>query len=249
MVVPRALAAIRGAVGFALGAVLGIPIGWACFAISLYRGARAVHAEGAMCRAAITARDPVVAARLAGPALVRLSGAFHGQRGASHDVLCVAIRMQRTASDDPSQGDQDLSLASFESFATARRSLADTDIEDYLANHYSTVAPWWIDGLGPVVLRLVPPPPLPADRAGDRVARLDADLAADRARFELAIDTGSARHVIAELRLVERLATDDRALRTSMFRQGRGIRPVGVRNGIRAAVYPMSQIARRLRGG
>jgi hypothetical protein len=34
-----------------------------------------------------------------------------------------------------------------------------------------------------------------------------------------------------------------------MFRQGRAIRPVGFRNGVRATVYPISQLARRLRGG
>jgi hypothetical protein len=100
-----------------------------------------------------------------------------------------------------------------------------------------------------VILRLVPPPASPADRGGDRLARFDADLAADRARFELAVDTGRQRCVIAELRLVERLAIDDRSLRASMFRQGRGVRPLGLRNGIRATVYPMSQIGRRLRGG
>jgi hypothetical protein len=55
--------------------------------------------------------------------------------------------------------------------------------------------------------------------------------------------------VIAELRLVERMPIDDRLLRASMFRQGRGVRPLGLRNGIRATVYPISQTARRLRGG
>jgi hypothetical protein len=95
----------------------------------------------------------------------------------------------------------------------------------------------------------VAPAALPADRGADRLARLDADLAADRARFELAVGTGDARVALAELRLIERIATDDRGLRASMFRQGRGVRPLGLRNGIRATVYPMSQTARHLRGG
>ena len=50
-------------------------------------------------------------------------------------------------------------------------------------------------------------------------------------------------------RLVERLASDATTLRASMFRQGRSLRPLGLRNGIRATVYPLSQLARRLRGG
>jgi hypothetical protein len=111
------------------------------------------------------------------------------------------------------------------------------------------VTPWWVTTLGPVLLRLVPPPPQPADRGADRLARLDADLAAGRARFDLAVDTGTTERVIAELQLVERIAIDDRRLRASMFRQGRGVRPLGLRNGIRATVYPLSQVARRLRGG
>jgi hypothetical protein len=100
-----------------------------------------------------------------------------------------------------------------------------------------------------VILRLVPPPPAPVERGRDRLSRLDADLAAGSARFSLAVTTRAGATTIAELRIVERLAIDDRALRASMFRQGRGLRPLGFRNGIRATVYPMSQLARRLRGG
>jgi hypothetical protein len=245
----RVLAAIGLTILFAIGAVLGLLIGCVIFPISLYRGARAVHAEGVLCQVEIVARDPVVGQRLAGPALVRLSGAFEGQATRGSDVLGLDIRMQRTVSRDARDGDQDLLLGSFESFRTAGRDRANTNTGDYLANRYSTVTPWWVRAHGPVILRLVPPPPLPADRGRDRLARLDADLAADRARFALAIDTGTTELVIAELRLLERVTTDDRALRASMFRQGRGVRPLGLRNGIRATVYPMSQIARRLRRG
>jgi hypothetical protein len=242
----RVLAAIGLMILFAIGAVLGLAIGVVIFPISLYRGARAVHADGIICRAEITALDPV-GQRLVGPALVRLSGAFEGQASTASDVLGLDIRMQRTTSRDARDGDQDLLFGSFESFHTAGRDRAATDIGDYLANRYSTVTPWWLATRGPVILRLVPPPALPAGRGPDRLARLDADLAADRARFTLAV--GSAPAPIALVRLLERLPSDDRALRASMFRQGRGVRPLGLRNGIRATVYPMSQTARRLRGG
>jgi hypothetical protein len=244
----RVLAAIGLLILFAVGAVLGLAIGLVIFPISLYRGARAVHAEGVVCRAELVAQGPV-GQRLVGPALVRLSGAFGGQATKRSDVLGLDIRMQHTATGDARVGDQDLLFGSFESFHTAGRDRANTNTGDYLANRYSTVTPWWVPSHGPVILRLVPPPPLPADRGSDRLARLDADLAADRARFSLAVDTGTTELAIAELRLVERLAIDDRALRVSMFRQGRGVRPLGLRNGIRATVYPMSQTARRLRGG
>jgi len=244
----RVLVVIGLGILFVIGAVLGLVIGVVIFPISLYRGARAVHAEGVMCRAEILAQGPA-GQRLAGPALVRLSGAFEGQASTRSDVLGLDIRMQRTASGDPRDGDQDLLLGSFESFHTAGRDRAATDVGDYLANRYSTVTPWWVRAHGPVILRLVPPPPQPKGRGPDRLARLDADLAADRARFALAVGDGTAPAPIAELRLLERLPIDDRALRASMFRQGRGVRPLGLRNGIRATVYPMSQTARRLRGG
>lgn len=244
----RALAAIGLAILFVIGAVLGLVLGLLVFAVSWRRASRAVHAEGVVCRGEVTARDPS-AARLAGPALVRLSGALAGQTTAGTDVLGVEIRLQRAASDDPTVGDQDLLLGSFESFRTAARDRARTDAGDYLGNTYSTVAPWWLAGRGPVILRLIPPPAGARDRGADRLARLDADLAGDRAWFDLAADAPGGRVALAELRLTARLAIDDRALRTSMLRQGRGVRPVGLRNGIRATVYPMSQLARRLRGG
>ncbi|HET7504015.1 MAG TPA: hypothetical protein VFK02_23505 [Kofleriaceae bacterium] len=244
----RVLEAIGLMLLFGVGAVLGVGVGLVIFPVSLYRGARAVHAEGVMCRAELVATDPV-GEPLAGPALVRLSGAFEGQTAPRSDVLGLDIRLQRAASQDARHGDQDLLLGSFESFHTAGEDRANTNVGDYLRNGYSTVTPWWVAGHGAVKLRLVPPPAQPADRGADRLARLDADLAAGRARFSLAVDTGDARVPIAELRLVERLAIDDRRLRASMFRQGRGVRPLGLRNGIRATVYPMSQTARRLRGG
>ena len=245
----RILAAVGLGVLFVLGALLGVVLGPLIFGISLYRGARAVHAEGIVCRAEVIARDAVVGPRLAGPALVRLSGAFEGQRTAGSDVLGLDLRMQRAASPDGRIGDQDLLLGSFESFRTAKRDRAATNAGDYLGNRYSTVTPWWVAGTGPAILRLAPPPAAPADRGADRIARLDADLAADRARLVLMVDAGGTSCEVAELRLVERLATDARSLRASMFRQGRALRPVGLRNGIRATVYPVSQLARRLRGG
>jgi hypothetical protein len=233
---------------FVLGMALGVAIGAVVFAVSLWRAARAVHAEGAVCRAELVAHDPA-AERLAGPALVRLSGALEGQATTGTDILGLDIRMQQPARDDAAHGDQDLLLGTFESFLTASRDRARTDAGDYLANGYSTVTPWWLTHHGPVVLRLVPPPPAAAERGANRLARLDADLAAGHARFTLTIDTGDRAVALGELRLIERLAIDDRALRTSMFRQGRGLRPLGLRNGIRATVYPMSQLARRLRRG
>jgi hypothetical protein len=228
-------------IGFALGALLGAVLGvLVIFWVSLIRGKRAVHADGTICRAEVTG------APFDGPALVRLSGAFEGQDTTGHDVLGMAIRFQHAASDDAAIGDQDLLLGTFESFATARADEQRTNAGDYLGNTYSSVTPWSLPGRGPVVFHVAPLSPAPpADRAADRLGRLDADLAADRARLVLRDGDGP----VADIRLVARLAIDQRLLRESMFRTGRGVRPLGIRNGIRATVYPISQLARRLRDG
>jgi hypothetical protein len=246
IVAVRVLAGLGLTVLFVLGAVLGLVLGVVViFWVSLVRGARAVHAEGVVCTAELIARDGVVGPVLAGPALARLSGAFEDQATTGTDVLGLELRLQRAASEDPRDGDQDVVFGTFESFRTAARDRAATDAGDYLANRYSSVTPWWTPSLGPVTLRLAPPPAGARDRGGDRLARLDADLAADRARLVL---TAGATEV-AELRLIARLDRDATALRVSMFRCGRGLRPLGLRNGVRATVYPISQLARRIRGG
>jgi hypothetical protein len=242
------LAAIGLSILFVIGAALGLVFGLVLGLVSLVRGARAVHFEGVVCRARLTSRH-AVADLLAGPALVRLSGALERQDTTGTDVLGLDLRLQPVAKDDAAYGDQDLLLGSFESFLTVARDRARTDAGDYLANQYSTVTPWWLTGLGPVILRLVPPPPAAADRGSSRLARLDADLAAGRAGFTLMVGTGSDAIALADVQLTERIDIDDRRLRASMFRQGRRVRPLGLRNGIRATVYPISQLARRLRGG
>jgi hypothetical protein len=245
----QVLAAIGLGLLFLIGALLGVAIGIVVFFVSLYRAARAVHAKGVVCRAELIAKDGKLGPQLAGPALVRLSGAFAGQATKGTDVLGLAIRMQRRPEPDARVGDQDLLLGTFESFATASRDRANTNTADYLANQYSTVTPWWVPRTGPAILRLRPLHEREGgERGGERVARLDADVAADRARMMLSVHHGGTAVDVAELRLVERLPIDAHALRASMFRQGRAVRPLGLRNGIRAVVYPLSQLARGLRG-
>ncbi|HEY0194936.1 MAG TPA: hypothetical protein VGC42_27675 [Kofleriaceae bacterium] len=178
---------------------------------------------------------------LAGPALVRLSGATAGQHARS-DILGLALRLQRRASRDPREGDQDLLFGTFESFFTLGRAVQHTRADDYLANRYASVAPWWIPGLGAAVLRLEPIRDAGAFPDEDRLARLDTAIGRDAARF--ALTAGDQR--LGELVLRARRAGDPR-FRASLFRQGRGLRPLGFRNGIRATVYPINQTARRLR--
>jgi hypothetical protein len=197
-----------------------------------------------ICRAEVIAKDSIVGPLLAGPALVRFSGALHNDGSPDQDILGLEIRMQREASSDVRVGDQDLLLASFERFRELGNAKQSTNVTDYLANTYSTVTRWLVPGIGPAVLRCRPAGPRIASTS-HRNAQLDADIAADRARMLLCVD----QNEVAEIRILDRLADDLRTLRTSMSRHGRGVRAVGLRNGIRVTVYPLSQLARRLRRG
>ena len=235
---------------FVLGALVGAVLAPVVFLISLARKARSVHARGLVCAARVTALDDEVGPRLAGPALVRLSGAFTAEDARDKDVLGLALRFRRPSDDAPGAltGDQDLVLGTFESFATVRRDQARVNPDDFLANEYGSVTPWRVPARGVAHLRLVPPATADASRAPTRTARLEADMAAGRAAFTLEVRRGAAREPVARVELVERLPVDGAALRVSMFRTGRGLVPTGFRNGIRALVYPASQAGRRLRG-
>lgn len=212
---------------------------------SLIRGARSFHPRGTVCRAEITALDDVVGPRLAGSARVRLSSATADESSPEPSILGIAIKLG---------SDQDLAVASFESFIKAGEATKHTNVADYLGNEYASVAPWRARGLGVIWLRAIPVPGPLAAKTGTRVERLDADIAAGRATFILEAreapgPDGAVRGRLAELRLIERLAADDPKFQISMFRTGRGIVPTGFRNGIRSIVYPVSQLARGLRGG
>lgn len=231
---------------FGVGALIAlvfvaIPI----FVRSLIRGARAFHPRGTVCRAEIIALDQVVGPRLAGPARVRLASATADENSPSPSIIGMSIKLGR---------DQDLAVATFESFAQAGEATQQTNVADYLANQYASVAPWRARGLGVIWLRAMPDPAASAPKTGTRVERLDADIAAGRAKFVLEAREapgpgGAVRSRLAELRLTERLPEDDPAHQISMFRRGRGVVPTGFRNGVRAIAYPASQLARRLRGG
>jgi len=228
---------------FALGVLAGLVVSIFIFFRSLARAARAFHPQGTMCRGELVALDDVVGPRLAGPARVRLSGSSAPENSPDQTILGMAIEIG---------GDQDLPLATFESFTHAGDATKATNVADYLANQFASVAPWRARGLGVVWFRAIPGAQ-PAV-TGTRVERLDAHIAAGTATFTLEARAapgpdGPVRARVAELRLLERLPADDRTFRISMFRTARGVSPTGFRNGIRAVAYPTSQFARRLRGG
>lgn len=223
-------------------------LAWLIFIYALIRGKRAFHGDGTVFRAEVRALDAVVGPRLAGPALVRLSAAFEPENSPKQDVLGMSIRFRRAADppDDARVGDQDLLLGTFTSFLGASKAAKHTNVGDYLGNEYWSVAVWRVVGIG--IGQLHVPAVVGADpaRATTRTGRLDADIAAGKALVTLEMPAGTP---IAEVKITEHTALDGRALRMSMYRRERGIVPTGFRNGIRAVVYPVSQLARRIRGG
>jgi hypothetical protein len=243
--------AIRGG----LGIVTGVLLAPAIFLWSLIKGARAVHADGVLCRAELIADDAVVGPRLAGPALARFSGAMQRDGASSPDILGLALRLRATAEADagPEVGDQDLVVGTFESFATAMKDKARTRVDDYLANEYDTVTPWRVEGVGVVRLRAVPGAARDPARGANRQARLAADIAAGVAELALGThpDDGGTGPVtrVATIRITGISELDASGLREQLSRRGRGVTAVGYRNGIRRVVYPVSQAARRIRGG
>lgn len=243
-----------------VGVVVGVVLAPIFFLWSLARGKRAVHADGVLCQAEVVPVDGAeparsIGARLAGPALVRFSGAFQPEGGAKPDILGIAIRLRVAADRDaaPQIGDQDLVLGTFESFRSAGADKAKVVVGDYLANHYDSVTPWRVTGIGTVRLRAVPGAARELSRAASRRDRLATDIADGVAELSLGyhLDDGNPGPVtpIATLRLTAMSPLAAHQLRESLGRTGRGATAIGLRNGMRRIVYPVSQLARRVRGG
>ena len=231
---------------FLFGVLVALVVSIYIFFRSLFRAARAFHPRGSVCKAQITALDDLAGPRLAGAAEVRFASSTADENAPDPSIIGLSIKIR--------DADQDLAFGTFESFAKAGQATDTTNVADYLANEYASVAPWRVRGLGIAWLRLVPSPAAHVPKTGLRTERLDADIAANRATFILEARSapnpdGPLLRKLAEVRLTERLPADDPKHRISMFRTGRGIVPTGFRNGIRAIVYPVSQLARRLRGG
>ena len=230
---------------FVIGVLAAIVVSIYIFFRSLFRKRRAFHAYGSVCRAEITAIDDVLGPRLAGTARIRFSSSTAAENSPDASIIGMAIKIE---------DEQDIVVASFESFMKVNEATKNTNIADYMGNQYGSVAPWRMPGLGPVWFRAIPNPDASTPKTGTRTERLEADIAANRASFVLEARDGpgpddAVLARLATLTLTERLPTDDDNFKISMFHTGRDIKPTGFRNGIRVVVYPVSQFARRLRGG
>lgn len=233
-----------------LGRIIGVLLAPLVFVVSLLRGARAFHPDGVVYRADVLpattdASLAAMAGRLEGPALVRLSAAMR-RGGEQPDVLGIAIRFGAA-------GEQDLLLGTFDGFGPRqlRAAVATTDAHDFLHNDYRSVSPYRLDGVGLATLHAR------GEAAGGdgatRTERLAQAVAAGRAVLHLEArmvgpDDERAARPLVDIHLVGRASVPGALLRFSPFRDGLGVRPVGLIAGLRWAVYPPSQLGRRLRG-
>ncbi len=239
-------------VGEAIGRVIGVVLAPMAAAAARARKGRALHPKGIVCAADVVAaaEDPVLvplAQRLAGGAIVRMSGALWRKADLPEMLGCaVRLRGPRTLIPEVDPEDQDLF------FATARRAIAiplatlTTDHDDYLHNVYYTIG--WLDApdIGQVELRLVPLPTA-VRKQEKRGQRLRSAMEAGQARLRLEArrDSGDgAWQALCEMRLRGRLKIDARELTYSPFQNGQELRPRGFLHALRGPAYAAAQAPR-----
>lgn len=231
---------------------LGLALGWAVaplFALtSFLRQARTFHPAGVVARAEVEALPSGrwLGELLAGPALVRFSGALWKSERHFPDVLGCAIRFRASprVSPEPEEGDQDLLFATIRKPWTMPFAPLATDVRDYLSNRYFAVSPFDVPDFGRVFFRAVPEQRSPD--TGLRGERLAGAIAARRAQLRLEV-----RHPhrlawtpVARVRLVELVAIDQARLSFDPFRAGRALVPRGLVHAMRRGAYAASQAAR-----
>lgn len=214
------------------------------------RGGRVLHPSGTVCAAEVTAiaedlHYVELAERLAGTAIVRLSGALWRDHGPPELLGCaVRFRGDRPLAPAVATEDQDLLFASLHSLWLVLPAILRTRRHDYLHNAYYTGIQLEAPGLGRVELRLVPAPT--AVRAeGNRDERLARAMEAGVARLRLDIRRPRRPwQPLCDIRLRGRLEIDEDALAYSLFHTGADLRSRGFIAAMRAAVYTAGQSAR-----
>ncbi|WP_373046134.1 hypothetical protein [Vulgatibacter sp.] len=241
---PAAPRSLREWAGLAGGVALAPFTG----ATAWMRQARTFHPEGAIFRAAVNplvsqGPDGVLAAHLAGEALVRLSSAVWRGGREWIDILGCAVRFrsERIPSVIPAANDQDLLCATIRSPWTMPFAPVSTHWHDFLRNDYYAVSPFSVEGLGRVKFRITTArTALPGrDRSERLQVAVESGLASLRLEFRPV--GGRVWKPLCAVRLLERLDLDQEALRFDPFRAGRGIRPVGFVQYLRPASYRASQ--------
>jgi hypothetical protein len=241
------------------GLLAGLALSPGTGLLSWIRQSRMFHPAGALCTAEVV---PVaqaapaldVAARLAGPALVRWSSAWWKHREWT-DVLGCAIRFADLPFDvEPKSSDQDLLLATIQRPWTLPFAPLTTRIHDYLGNAYFGVSPFDVSSLGRIEWRLTPaagaPSPRLSETRHERLTRAietrTASLLLEWSPYPGPLTRPQADRFqpLVRITLTGFAALDQERLRFDPFRSGRGLNPVGFVHGMRRAAYWTSQALR-----
>ena len=211
--------------------------------------ARPFHAHGLLATVTATPADGLppslqpLAKSCVGEGLVRFSLGLRGPvtGGAPvRDVLGMALRL------GPGPQFQDLALATFDRLNRLSQGAQQTNTGDFLANVYRGGSPYWLEGVGPVEVRVSALPASGGIHGTAFGTRLDRLLAASRAgdqlAFELQIPGTDGFVPVLTLKLGSLIELP--TLRFSLFRPGAVLRPFGLVAGIRRVAYPVSQWAR-----
>lgn len=241
---------MRRTTGEALGGLVGALLAPVAALGARLRGGRVLHPDGVVCAAEVVAASDepeldALAQRLAGGAVVRLSGALW-RRVDAPEVLGCALRLRgdRPLTTAVAPPDQDLLFATMRTPWALPLAMLTTERHDYLHNVYYTVGLLDAGELGAVELRLVPLPQAVSD--GSRDERLDRAIAAGHARMrlELCRDGRGPWHTLCELRLRGRLALAESALCFSPYQTGQDLRPRGFLHAMRGPTYAAGQAPR-----
>lgn len=250
-----------------LGFLLGRAAGWAIAPlfglVSFVRRARTFHPRGPIYHATVARHVNVsvdllpLADRLAGPAIVRFSGALwkRAERGVL-DVLGCAVRFtsdEQRETARAERADQDLLFATIRRPWTMALSPFTTNVHDYLGNDYFAVSPFDV-GLDQLVyFRLHPTcsqsfdewvrPHSAKERSGRRSEKLQYDVEHGRVllTLEVGADPFGPWRPLASIELERKAHIDGEALRFRPFRSGRGVHPRGFVHALRLGVYSVSQ--------
>jgi len=238
------------AAGEAFGRVVGAVLAPVVAAVARARGGRALHPKGTVCAAEVVAaaEDPLLAAvaqRLAGGAIVRMSGSLW-RRADLPEMLGCAVRFRgpRTLTPEVDPEDQDLLFATARAPWAIGLAMFTTDRHDYLHNVYYTIGRLEVAELGQVELRLVPLP-MVAPVGHARGARLRSAMESGHARLRLELRRlGGSWQTLCELRLRGVLKIDARALCYSPYQTGQGLVPRGFLHALRGPSYAAGQTPR-----
>lgn len=243
--------------GEALGRVIGGVLAPVAAAVARARGGRALHPQGTVCAAEVVAaaEDPelvVLARRLAGGAIVRMSGSLW-RRADLPEMLGCAVRFRgpRTLTPEVDPEDQDILFATARAPWAIPLAMLTTAHHDYLHNVYYTIGRLEVAEIGQVELRLVPLA-IAAPEEANRGARLRSAMESGHARMRLELRGVGGMHrswrPLCDLRLRGPLKIEAGALCFSPFQTGQDLVPRGFLHAIRGPSYAAAQAPRVARG-